>query len=227
MPRRGLIAALLLFAAAGPPGGCAAAPPPLPPEAGPRTHAVHLVARGWQTEIGIPVHDGLEGPLAPLAAERPEARFLLFGFGERNYLLSRDPSPGDMLMALLPGRPAAVMLSGIRTAPAAVFGAEEVVVLPVSRAGRERLERFLAGSFDLDAAGRPHRLAAGAWPASALYAASAPYSATYTCNTWTADALAQAGLPVSASGVLFASQVMAQGRRAARTLGAPALAAAE
>jgi len=198
--------------------GCAAPPPRITAGEGPGLAEVHLIARDWHTDIGLPV-DALEPPLATLAAGWPGARYLVFGFGERAYLLSRNRSLADMLMALLPG-PGAMLVTGLSVRPAEAFGAANVVVLTVSRAGLGRLQRFLWDSFEREAGGRVRRLADGPYPGSIFFASAATYSAAYTCNTWTADALAQAGLPVTATGVAFAGQVMEQGRRAASMAGA-------
>ena len=50
---------------------------------------------------------------------------------------------------------------------------------------------------------------------SRFYATSRRYSAVYTCNTWTADAAQVAGTGVSASGILFAGQLMERARAVA------------
>jgi len=52
---------------------------------------------------------------------------------------------------------------------------------------------------------------AGPYPGSLFLPASRDYSALYTCNTWTAEGLAAAGLPVAPAGILFAAQVNALG----------------
>ena len=49
-----------------------------------------------------------------------------------------------------------------------------------------------------------------------VYASNASYDATYTCNTWTLDALRAAGLPTAPFGILFADQAMTQVLRIAQ-----------
>jgi uncharacterized protein (TIGR02117 family) len=181
--------------------------------------ALHLVSRDWHTDIGLPVAT-LDGRIARLVAETwPGARHVVFGFGERAFLLSRNRSLADMVMALFPG-PGALLVTGLSTTPAEAFGPEAVVVLPLTREELDALLGFLEASFAWDAEGRPWRLASGPYPGALFFASDLTYSAAYTCNTWTADGLAQAGLPVSPEGVLFAGQVMARGREAAEALGA-------
>ncbi len=208
---------LLLFA----PSGCATRPEAAQPAAGPEASTgfaeIHVIARGWHTDIGLPA--AAFGPaLAGLARDFPNARHLVFGFGDRGYLLDRAPSPVRTLLALLPG-PGAVLLTALASPPEAAFGAANVVALPLSRTEFERLEMFIAGSLDWarrdERMGRLQPIAEGPYPGSVFHASSMTYSATYTCNTWTAEALAVAGLPVSATGILFTVQIMAQAQRAA------------
>ena len=172
--------------------------------------------RGWHTEIAVAAED-LPAGLAALAAERPGTRHMLFGFGQRDYLLSAERGPLVSLRALFPGE-GAMLVTWLPETPEAAYGAAAVIPLGVTGAGLERLRGFLAGSFAADAAGAPERLV---WSGQrgAFYAAALPYSLGYTCNTWTAEALAQAGLPAQVAGVVFAGQVMAEGRRLAA--GAP------
>ena len=204
---------LLLFS----PAGCATRPMPPRSAAGPEFAEVQVIARDWHTDLGLPV--AMLGPaLAGLADKFPGVRYLVFGFGDRGYLLDRNPSPFRLLRALLPG-PGAILLTALAAPPEAAFGADSVVRLPLSRAEFERLERFIGDSLDWaggrDAEGRLRPIGEGPYPGSVFHASSVTYSAAYSCNTWTAEALAVAGLPVAASGVLFVGQVMAQARKAA------------
>jgi len=48
---------------------------------------------------------------------------------------------------------------------------------------------------------------------SAYYESIQHYSALHTCNTWAAEALQSANLPVSSSGVEFSSQLWQQVRK--------------
>ena len=72
------------------------------------------------------------------------------------------------------------------------------------------LTRFIADEHERDADGRAIRLQPGLYGASWFYAGRSPYSLSNTCNTWIARALETAGLPVTASGVMTAGDVMRQ-----------------
>lgn len=203
----------LWLALALPAAACATRPPPPPDPPAPATEAVQLIRRDWHVDIGLAVPD-LQGGLAVIAANWPGAHTMVFGFGERAYLLSRHRSLADMAMALIPG-PGAMLVTGLAVPPAEAFGREDVLTLRVAPAGFARLQRYLAESFEWEPDGAPRRLTEGPYVGAVFYGAARRYSAGFTCNTWAAEALAQAGLPVRAEGVLFAHQVMRQARRAA------------
>lgn len=203
----------LRLALALPVAACATRPAPPADPPVPATEAVQVIRREWHVDIGLAVPD-LQGGLAVIAATWPGARAMIFGFGERAYLLSRHRSLADMAMALIPG-PGAMLVTGLAVPPADAFGPDAVVTLRATPAGFARLQRYLAESFEWTPDGAPRRLSEGPYAGAVFYAAARRYSAGFTCNTWAAEALAEAGLPVRADGVLFAHQVMRQARRAA------------
>lgn len=182
-------------------------------DAGPAVGFVDVVSRDWHTDIGLPVTE-LRGPLANLRQSFPGATYLLFGFGERAYWTKVEPTPLDMLRALLPG-PGAILVTGLRVPPAEAFGPENVVTLAASEIGLDRVSDFLWGELTKGLDGLPHPVADGPYLGSLFYATPRVYSAAFTCNTWTAEAVRIAGPPVSTSGVLFAGQVMERARAAA------------
>jgi uncharacterized protein (TIGR02117 family) len=190
--------------------GCASTP--VPPYAGeaPRADVVYLIAGGWHTEIGLShaaAGDLLPAPAATLAA----APYLVFGWGERDYYTDPDPGLGDLLRALVPG-PAALLIIPLAVPPPQAYGSENVLVLPVSRPGLVRLVEYLQDHVAKAAEGAPLRIGAGPEPGSAFFASTGDYSIARTCNTWTAEALQVAGLPIDAAGVIFAGQVLDRAR---------------
>ncbi len=149
-----------------------------------------------------------------LEQDFPGVRTLVFGFGEQTYYAGDRQDFLQMLRALLPG-PGIVLATALKDTPERAFGASEVVRLAVSQPQLDRLSDFIWATLGHSATGAPQRLHDGPYPGSAFYRSTATYAALYTCNTWTAEALAAAGLPVNAGGVLFAGEVAAQARRIA------------
>jgi uncharacterized protein (TIGR02117 family) len=194
---------------------CAPLPPAPPPEltAGPRTETIYLIERGWHTDIGLPAAQAGD-TLGKLRTTFPGVDTLVIGFGERAYLLRREHDLADMLAALVPGA-GALLVTALRDTPQTAFPPADVVVLHVSARGLARLVDFIAASFERPPDGGLHAIADGPYPGSLFYASTRIYSGGYTCNTWTAEALQTAGLPVHVAGVIFADDVADQARQIA------------
>jgi Protein of unknown function (DUF2459) len=151
----------------------------------------------------------IKGPLAALKAEFPSAGYLVFGWGARDYYMARNPGIGDILRAVASG-PAVMLVIPLKIAPEAFFGISIAVVIHVSPGSIERLSQLLWNYLATDEEGAPRRIGAGLYPESVFYASTGTYNLSHTCNTWTAEALRVTGLPVSATGVVFAAQVLDQ-----------------
>jgi uncharacterized protein (TIGR02117 family) len=193
---RACLALTLMISACSPPG----------PEPGPDGAVIYVVERDWHTDIGLPVEE-IAGPLATLEKSLAGVRFLVFGFGERQFLVNRDRHSGAMLSALLPSE-SALLMTALGATPEQAFGRQNIVTIRVSRAGLQRIEAAIWREFALSVTGAPVLLADGPYPGSVFYAARDTYDVLYTCNTWTADILRAGGLPIPAAGVVFAGQVM-------------------
>jgi hypothetical protein len=212
MALRGTLWAVLAFVAL---AGCAGPPSDPALTAGPRTETVYLIERGWHTDIAIPA-DQVGDQLSPLRTTFPGVRVLVFGFGERAYLLHRTHDLGDMLAALFPG-PGAILVTALRDPPEAAFPAHDVVMLRISAGGLRQLDAYVASAFEFGPDGAPRMITEGPYAGSLFYYSTLTYSAGFTCNTWTAEGLHRSGLPIHADGVLFADGVADQARRVAAT----------
>jgi uncharacterized protein (TIGR02117 family) len=198
---------LLTSCGHGPPIVTTAIPP------APATTTIYVVERGWHTDIGLPVGPGT-GRLVALEDDFPGVRYLVFGFGEFAYSVADRQDFGHMLWALVPG-PGISLVTALKDPPADAFGAANVTELHVSQPQLDRLAEFVWATLDTSG-GAPHRLREGPYPGSEFYRSTSTYAAFYTCNTWVAEALAAAGLPVNPWGVLFAGEVIGQVRQIAR-----------
>jgi uncharacterized protein (TIGR02117 family) len=169
---------------------------------------VYVTAEGWHTGLTVRAAD-IGGPLAILRQDFPGAQYLWFGWGQRAYYMTRHPTVWDALRALFPG-PAVLYVIPLPEAPTTAQIGGHVFPLSVTPSGFSGLTDYIAASFERSADGELRWAGPGFWPGSAFFASNQIYDATNTCNTWTAKALNAAGLPVSAAGVMFASQVVAQ-----------------
>jgi hypothetical protein len=107
--------------------------------------------------------------------------------------------PCDLLRAAVPG-PTVMLSIPLKISPEAFFGASNVFLLHAPPNGTQRLSQFLWDYLTIDETGTIHRIATGSYPQSVFYASTGTYNLGHTCNTWTAEALRVADLPVSATG---------------------------
>ena len=187
-------------------------PAPLEHTSAPSLHSVYVVRRGYHTDIGLKVGD-LTGPLAAVAARFPAAQTILVGFGDRTFVTTRRRWLGDWLLALLPGR-GAMLVTGLRTTPAAAFGTSSVVRLVLDEQHFDGVEAYVNASFAV-AQGSPVWIADGPYRGSLFYASSRTYDLLDTCNTWTSAALRSGGLDAPVAFTLVSSQTMHAARRLA------------
>jgi hypothetical protein len=177
-------------------------------------HVAWLVDQGWHTEIGLPVED-IDGPLAVFRRDFPTAKVLMFGFGKRTFITAKVESLSELLMGPIPG-PGAIQVVGLRVVPAQAYSPGQVTRLSMRKAELDRLAVFIWNAVGKTHDGQPRLISPGLFPGSLFYASVARYGPTYTCNTWTAQALQSAGLPVTPKGVILAGGLLDQTKQLAR-----------
>ncbi len=115
----------------------------------------------------------------------------------------------EYLLGPVPG-PALIEVTGLKVPPSVAYPGEDTIVLPLPPGGARALSEFLWRDLETDGGQKPRLVAPGQFPGSLFYAARSRYSLAHTCNTWAADALRAAGLPVRADGVVFSGAVMSR-----------------
>ena len=103
--------------------------------------------------IGCPV-DEVTGALASLETDFPGVRFMVFGFGERNYLMAGSAGPVKMLSALFPSK-SAILMTALRASPAEAFADEQVRTLRLSHDQLDRLADLIWRGLEKAADGVP------------------------------------------------------------------------
>lgn len=200
------VAALLVAA------GCLGHVAPLyPPRPGEPVARVWVVEHGWHA--GLVVERALiPAGLWPEQDDLPDARYLEVGWGDADFYRSPDPGLWLALRAAAGSRGSAAHLLALRAPPAPGPG-REVAEIRLSRPGFEALARFVHASFERDGRARAPRLGPGLYPASAFYPARGRYHLFNTCNTWIADALRAAGVPITPARAITAGGLLRQLRR--------------
>lgn len=194
--------------------GCAGTPylehrdaPPRDPSSARETNEVFVVRRGWHIDVGVDAQ-ALLPPLRQVQAQLPQAKYLLFGFGDRRYLTARSQRFDALVAALRPGA-ALVLLTGLSDTPQAAFSGQAVRTVVLRPEQMQALQRFIWQTL-AHPQGELVPVHAGPYAGSTYLAAVPRYSGLHTCNTWAAEALRAAGLPVHVRAVVFSWQLWAQ-----------------
>jgi uncharacterized protein (TIGR02117 family) len=167
--------------------GCANSPVAVPPQA-PLETSIFLVPQGGHTGIAVRRAD-ISAPLVPEKRDFPDADFLEFGWGDRDFYMAETAGPWLAFKAAFFPTPSAVHVAGIRGALDAHFPQSEIVEIRLSRPALERLLHYVHEAFRRDG-GAAEPLGRG------FYAGRDTFHLLRTCNVWTAGALRAAGLPL-------------------------------
>jgi uncharacterized protein (TIGR02117 family) len=216
MSRRRFLAALLPLAF----GACAAPPPdPVPPpDGGPRV-AIYLVAHDKHSGIAIRRAD-IPAGLWPESRDFPRAEYLEVGWGDRDYYYGRNQGLWDALRAAFGSdNPSVLHVAGVRGPLTQDFPASEIIEVPISRDGFERLVRYIQDEYDRAGAPVAAPLGPGLYGDSRFYPARQTFSLSRTCNVWTAHGLREAGLPIRDSITL--EGLMSQARAIGKVIQKP------
>lgn len=179
--------------------------------------SVYVLRRGRHTDLILPVAQ-LHGPLTELAAQFPAARYMVFGFGDRQYVLATHQNLAHVLLAPLPGA-GLLLVTGLQAEPLDTYGGDHLVALTLRQPQIDAIGQFVWDSLEHDEQGRVLPYLPGKYPGNVYYPSTRTYYGFYTCNTWTAEGLKSGGLPVSTFGVLLAGQVWDQAQAASAQAG--------
>jgi hypothetical protein len=177
-------------------------------------YTLYVVRRDWHVDVGFSAAD-LKPPLTTVGAQFSSLRYLLFGFGDRHYLLDKDHGFGGMLAALWPGS-GLLLVTALRNTPQQAFGQQQVIEIAVSAEQLRDAQQFVWRSLS-EQSSTVAPLQVGPYEGSYFYATPLKYSAAHTCNTWAAEVVDAAHVPVQTRGVVFAGQLWRQVRRWGRT----------
>ena len=177
-----------------------------------------MFSRGWHADIAVPAGE-LSGGLAVFRGIFPGARTIVFGYGKRTFMTARADRLSEYLLGPFPG-PAVIEVFALSTTAEQAYGTAGLVTLALPAGGAAALSAFIWDDLDRDRQDHLRLVGPGLFAGSLFYAARSGYALSHTCNTWAAQALHAAGLPVAAEGVVFSGQVMERAESAALRCGA-------
>jgi hypothetical protein len=166
------------------------------------------MAAPWSTPVGC--RSGHEGPLR-VDLSRPNRR-LSNGRNRRTSVVAvrDDDRPSSEPSAAAPSGTGSHARHTAPNFAGSVFRCLGTFCLPRIAGGHPTSLGISMGYLVNEQKGILERVGTGPYPQSVFYASAGTYNLSHTCNTWTAEALRVAGLPVNAAGVVFAGQVLGQ-----------------
>ena len=183
-----------------------------PPAAGEVPRTVYVINHGaLHTGLAVKRSDIPRG-VWPAQRDYAGRKYLEVGWGDDDGY--RKPLTSGIALKALAGSKRTVLLAdGFSTLGAKLENPKiSIVAVDLSTKGFARLCQHVDQTYALDQTGRPIRLGQG-W-----YRARGTYSAFHTCNTWVADALRQAGCPITPGYCLTPGPLLHQVRRFGRVI---------
>jgi uncharacterized protein (TIGR02117 family) len=181
----------------------------------PGCKTVHIVHDSWHAGIVLRSED-IPRQNIPELGDIPAAEFVEFSWGDKDYF--PDPNAGVLaaLRAAFWSGGSVLHLVGFSRDLKAAYPGASITELNLAKGSFDRLVNFIAATFFRPAAQDRSPPSAGLYAYSRFYPSTHKFSLLKTCNTWVAEALEAAGLPVAPGQVLtsghLASQIAGLGR---------------
>jgi len=170
---------------------------------------VYIVHDAWHAAILIKTID-LPAAVLPELGDFPGAEQLEFSWGDRDYFPAPDPGIGMALKAAFWSSGSILHVVGSSGALDNVYPGAEIIEIGLSDDGLHQLIQFISDTFARSSPNTPAEARPGLSPSGRFYPANGKFSILRTCNTWVADALNAAGLPVNPRYVITAGNLASQ-----------------
>jgi uncharacterized protein (TIGR02117 family) len=171
--------------------------------------SLFVVHDSWHAAIVLR-RDDLSQTAMPELADFPDARFVEFSWGDKDYFPDPDSGFSMAIKAAFWSSGSVLHLVGSSEDLKKSYPKAEIVELRLSGIAFDRLIDFLSQSFDRPKSTGRAPARPGLYPYSRFYLSTRKFSVLNTCNTWVAQALETGGLPVSSSRVITAGQLSEQ-----------------
>lgn len=171
------------------------------------TVKVFVVRQQIHTGIILTVNQHLL-TLIPELKEFSDKNFVDIGWGDEAFY----QYPGfDIYLAakalFLPTN-SVLRVAGFNSALTSYYGKESTIIeLSLSKSSYEKLTTFISSEFWKDSSGNVIETS-GRGSSIVFYKARSIYSLLFTCNTWIAAGLNEAGIPINPTGIIIVEQLL-------------------
>jgi uncharacterized protein (TIGR02117 family) len=148
--------------------------------------------------------------LLPEVRDFPWAEYLEFSWGDKDYFPASDPGIGLALKAAFWSSGSVLHVVGFNGPVGNYYPAAEILKINLSEQDFQNLMKFIFATFSRSRSSEPADARPGLSPNGRFYSAEGKFSIFRTCNTWVAEALRAAGLPVSPRSVITAGSLSDQ-----------------
>ena len=186
-----------------------------PVGAGSPDKVIYVVNHGWHTAIVLKREEIPETIVWPELRDFAASQYIEIGWGDWDYYQAPEATWAMTLKAAFWPTRSVLHVAGFSEPVGKFFPASEVIEVALTDEGFKELCRFIARTHMRVEGDQGIKIGPGLYGNSGFYPAEGKFHVFRNCNSWVAQALRVAGLPVSRF-TITAGSVMAQVRAFAR-----------
>lgn len=171
--------------------------------------SVFVVHDAWHAAIVIRKSD-IPATALPELRDFPSAEYLEFSWGDRDYFPAPDPGLGLAFKAAFCSSGSILHVVGFKDSVEKAYPGAQIMEVPLSEKDFQQLVSFISDTFSRPHPPAPAEPQPGLFANARFYAAEGRFSLLRTCNTWVAEALKAAGLPINPDYVITAGNLGSQ-----------------
>jgi uncharacterized protein (TIGR02117 family) len=179
------------------------------PTAEPTCKLVFVVHDSWHAAVVLRKSD-IPVDSVPELLDFPNAEFIEFSWGDKDYFPDPDAGVFAAIKAAFWSSGSVLHLVGFSGNIRNFYRSGEVVELRLTAQAHERMIDYISDTFSRPQPKGRAQAHAGLFAYSRFYPATRKFSLLKTCNTWVAEALKSAGLPISPINVITADSLATQ-----------------
>jgi len=170
---------------------------------------IFIVHNSWHASIVIS-RDDLGVSALPELSDFPDAKFIEFSWGDQDFFPDPDSGVWAALRAAFWSGGSVLHMVGFSQNVYQFYGGAEVFTLRLTPAALQQVIGHISQSFTRDNSSKRAKAAPGLFAYSRFYPANGKFSLLRTCNTWVAEALEAAGIPIFPESVVTAGSLASQ-----------------
>ena len=159
-------------------------------------HTIYVVSHGWHAGLVLP-KEVMQDDLSIMPLYFNDVEYYEFGWGDSGFYQHPDITVSLAAKALFWSSDSVMHVVAVPRHPNDYFANSTVIPMKLSQRQIELMVAFIAKSFAVDDNNRWRRIGPGLYGESRFFHANGIYHGLYTCNSWTAEALQVAGVPMN------------------------------